>query len=289
MQQEASEMRSASVTTRILSSSGRRTLVLSDGRTEIGAALDFGLRIVRLNLKGKKNLMYRQPADASDGCTTREGWRIYGGHRLWLAPESHQTYFPDNDPVEYVRIPGGVQLRQSRDEWLRVRKSMEIRFLSGGAVRILHEVENCAEQPLTCALWGVSTVSGGRGEIPFTHDPECSRKPIRNVALWGETSLGDARLQFEKDRVRSAFKPGVEDYCKIGVFSREGTLRLEHLGQRLTVTTQIVQDAEYPDLGCNAELYLCSRFMELETLGPVVTIAPGGTAGHVETWFLEEL
>ena len=29
-------------------------------------------------------------------------WYIYGGHRLWLTPESSpETYYPDNDKVKY--------------------------------------------------------------------------------------------------------------------------------------------------------------------------------------------
>ena len=51
-----------------------RILWLSDGKTEIGVALDFGIRVMHLSCVGLENLFYRQPADLSDGLITEEGW-----------------------------------------------------------------------------------------------------------------------------------------------------------------------------------------------------------------------
>ena len=37
-------------------------------------------------------------------------------------------------------------------------------------------------------------------------------------------------------------------------------------------------------MNCNVEAYCRDRFLELETLGPVTTLAPQESLTHVETW-----
>jgi hypothetical protein len=43
----------------------------------------------------------------------------------------------------------------------------------------------------------------------------------------------------------------------------------------------------HPDLGCNAETFTNHEMLELETLSPLVSIAPGPAATHVERWRVE--
>jgi hypothetical protein len=43
-------------------------------------------------------------------------------------------------------------------------------------------------------------------------------------------------------------------------------------------------DAAYLDLGASSQIYCNAKFLELETLGPKVTLRPGESARHVETW-----
>src|SRR5690606_25276172 len=44
--------------------------------------------------------------------------------------------------------------------------------------------------------------------------------------------------------------------------------------------------ATYPDFNCNAECYTRGDMIEIESLGPLGKIAPGGKVEHVETWYL---
>ena len=48
-----------------------RILHLSDGKTEVSAALDFGIRVVGLSAAGEPNLFYRQPEDDQEYRTLR--------------------------------------------------------------------------------------------------------------------------------------------------------------------------------------------------------------------------
>ncbi len=47
-----------------------------------------------------------------------------------------------------------------------------------------------------------------------------------------------------------------------------------------------VAGATYPDFGSNTETYTAGTFIELETLAPLSRLGPGGSAEHIERWFL---
>ncbi|HMD82411.1 MAG TPA: hypothetical protein VKE92_13940, partial [Anaerolineales bacterium] len=44
--------------------------------------------------------------------------------------------------------------------------------------------------------------------------------------------------------------------------------------------------AQYYDFDSSSECYCNDRFLELETLAPITSIAPQETASHIETWDL---
>ena len=266
-----------------------RILWMTDGRTRVGAALDYGIRILHLSCEGMENLFYQQPPDGRDGLTTEQGWRIRGGHRLWLSPESEKTYWPDNEPVRWERRGGAVVLTQPPDAALGLRKSIRIAFLPDGQVELEHRVENTARLGFRGALWGVNTLDGGgTARIPFGGAAGSAYRPHSLVSLWGDTSLGDKRLEFRPGSLTVRHRP-LEAYCKLGLYCRAGTAVLENKGQRLILGFGAGTPEAYPDLGCNFEVYLNQWFLELETLGPVQRIAPGQQASHVERGRLERL
>ena len=49
-----------------------KMLFLTDGKTEIGCALEFGIRVSHLSAVGMENIYYEQPADCSDGLITED-------------------------------------------------------------------------------------------------------------------------------------------------------------------------------------------------------------------------
>ena len=44
----------------------------------------------------------------------------------------------------------------------------------------------------------------------------------------------------------------------------------------------------YVDYGCSFETYNCNKFIEIETLSPIETVAPGGEIRHSELWSLQK-
>src|SRR5688500_11349363 len=85
---------------------------LSNGVVDLVITTDVGPRVIRFGFLGEDN-EFKEYAEMS-GKTGGDEWRIYGGHRLWHAPEAApRTYFPDNAPVQIEEHAGFVRLIQS--------------------------------------------------------------------------------------------------------------------------------------------------------------------------------
>ena len=86
---------------------------LANGLVELVVTTDVGPRVIRFGFVGGANVF--KEYDAMLGLTGGDEWRIYGGHRLWHAPEGKpRTYCPDNGPVQIEEHPGFVRLIQPK-------------------------------------------------------------------------------------------------------------------------------------------------------------------------------
>lgn len=265
-----------------------KVLWLSNDTLEIGVALDFGIRIVHLSCLGMENLYYVQPNDLSDNFTSGD-WRLYGGHRYWMAPESNDSYYPDNAPVTYELEENGVLITQNPDPILQIRKRIRITFLEDGGVALDHSIENLSDKTVTGASWGVNTLDGGGvAKINFSCGVRGGFNPKRTVSVWSDTNLHDPRVKFQKDSLTATHMADVPGYFKIGLYSQPGEAVFTNKGQQFTLGFQVPPMEECPDGGCNFELYMCTRFMEMEVLGVQTEIAPGKEAQHREIWHLQK-
>lgn len=265
-------------------------IYLTDGHTELAAALDYGLRVVHLSCAGGENILYRQDDTCSDGVTTAQGWRLYGGHRFWSAPESERSYYPDNEPVSCTLLPNGVQLTQNIDPWTHLQKELTIRFLPNGEVQADHALINAGSEPVSVAPWGITTLrGGGTAAIPFPPTVAGEYNPRRVVALWGGTRMDDPRLTFGRDALEVRWDGENGDYCKVGLYNSVGAASYTVDGQRFTLTFPVEELTAYPDQGCNTEIFVGRLFLELESLGQVQTVNSGERATHTERWRVENV
>ena len=266
-----------------------KILWVCHGSFELGIALDFGIRIVHAACSGMDNLLYRQPDDLSDGYFEPNGWRLYGGHRMWSAPEGPLSTTPDNTPIHWKIQPDSILLWEDPNPITGFQKSLRLSFLADGNLRLFHEFKNISSRPVTCASWGITSLApGGCAKIDFFYDPSPSYQPRRSVSLWGSTRLQDPRLRFEEAALYATFSP-ISDFCKVGIYSHRGIAVYENLNQRLTLSFPTSAIENLPDGGSNFEIFLCPHFMELETLGQLTQLMPGETASHWEKWKLEAL
>jgi len=265
-----------------------RMLFLTDGRTEVGCSLDFGIRISHLSVAGMDNIFYEQPSDGCDGLTTDGGWKIYGGHRVWNTPEDDSCYGAEDRSVEYELGDEGVALRQPVDLMRKIAKEVDVRILSDGRIEVTNIIRNLSDEVLETAAWGVSTLTGGRAEIDFEKaGGVVGGQPARYVSLWGDTNIADERVTWSRNHLSAQYR-AIPDYFKIGLYTKSGKAFYYNKGQKFTLEFGTDDFGNYPDNGCNFEMWLHSRCMELESLGKVSSLSKGECATHVEYWKIEK-
>src|SRR3989339_1878439 len=83
---------------------------LANNEIELIATTDVGPRIIRFGFIGEANEFAEYPDQK--GKTGGNEFLAYGGHRLWIAPESKAlTYHPDNGTVEWTQENGVLHLK----------------------------------------------------------------------------------------------------------------------------------------------------------------------------------
>jgi hypothetical protein len=265
-------------------------LRLTNGEVELRVPRAYGPRIAWYGFAGGPNLFGDGAQAARE--TPRGLWRAYGGHRLWAAPESFpETYTVDDAPPE---IDADSELRatvrRARDPLTGLIASMEIALAPRGSeVVVTHVLANDGAAPRRLAPWGLTVVRGGGcALIPnpeFRPQPE-ALLPARTVSLWSYTDLSDPRFAFGPRFVRLRCDPERPTPNKIGVACERGWFAYVVERTAFVVRTLYEGAAEYPDRGCSVEVYTEGAFCEVETLAPLVTLAPGDSARHVERWSL---
>lgn len=263
-----------------------KSLFAENGCVEIIIPLEFGLRIGHFSLLGEKNVFFEQPNDMTD-LSTPEGWRVRGGHRMWLAPESEKVYCPDNAPIEYTLLENGVEIFQQEDPWLHVKKSMRIVFHDGAEVEVTNRVENTGEEAIRCSVWAISAMApGGVEELSFALR-DGGYDHWHRISMWDYTSLGDDRAEYRRDGIKLTHRP-IDRKYKIGVGHPYGPVRYTNNGITFVKEFDVKPEMEYPDANVSFETFMCKHMVEIESLSPLMTIAPGETGAHTEIWRLEK-
>jgi hypothetical protein len=250
-----------------------------------------GPRIIGLELRGGENLFALLPDEALD-CPGEGTFNMFGGHRLWHAPEDPQrTYIPDNEPVEVTTVPGGIRVIQPVEEKTGIRKSMTITLPDEGPQVIVdHSLKNLGRLPIELAPWAITQLkSGGVAILPQASAPVDKHGvlPNRRIVLWPYTHMNSSHINWGDwfIFVHANLQTGS---LKLGFPNPVGWLGYV-LGNTLFVkSAEYKPEASYFDQGSSSECYCNPRFLELETLGPRTLISPDEVVTHRETWALYE-
>lgn len=261
-----------------------KCLFIDNGTLEVGIALEFGIRIVHFSFLGGENVFYVQPTD-SHAFQTPEGWRLRGGHRMWITPENAETYYPDNAPVEHEIRKNGVVVTQKPDPLLKIVKSMEISFTDGG-VEVKHIITNTARGTRRAAIWPISVMApGGIETVPLPTEQH-GAEIMYKISMWHHSSLSDERLSFKKDKIVLEWRD-IDLPLKIGVGHPSDCVSYARGENTFFVNYNVQSSAEYPDGGVSYETFLSKYMVEVESLSPVYTLRRGESAEHTEIWKLK--
>jgi hypothetical protein len=268
----------------------KNCLKLSNENIELVVTTDVGPRIIRLGFVGAQNLFKEFKNQL--GRKKDDHWLCYGGHRLWHAPEDpERTYWPDNAPVEHEWKNETLLLQAPVEASSGIRKEMEIRMdKKDASVRVTHRLVNLGLWPVETAAWCLSVMAQGGVAVvpqePFKPHSD-ALLPARPMVLWYYTDMEDPRWKWASQWIELHQDPSDGKQQKVGILNKQGWAAYR-LGHHLFVKKfNYVENAQYPDYGCNTELYTDADILEVESLSPMQSLSPkGGSLEYVETWHL---
>jgi hypothetical protein len=254
-----------------------------------------GPRILFFGFVGEENEFHEIPEHS--GKSGDQAFRIYGGHRLWVAPEIPRTYYPDNVPVAVRRQHDAFVFTappESAAPGTNLQKEIEIRLSETGArVTVMHRIRNLGIESTEMAPWALSVMAaGGTAILPLPpRAPMAVDRllPEGVIALWCYTDLADPRWKIGTNYIQlqhASNRIGKFQEQMGGIFNPFGWGAYFRQGHLFVKKAAVEKNAKYPDFGCNFELYTDPHSLELETLGPLRNLKPGDTAEHTEHWSL---
>jgi hypothetical protein len=276
----------------------KNNLKLDNGDVELIVTLDVGPRVISYKLTSGKNVL--KEYEDQLGKSGESEWMIRGGHRLWTSPEdTTRTYALDNAPVSYRELgPASVRLTPPPDAANGIQKEIDLTIKSTGTrVTLVHRITNVGTAPTELAVWSLSVMAPGGMEIlplpprrPHPGSVKNARSaadfaPSLLISAWPFTDFQDPRWHFgskfitlTQDAKRGATKLGLAQKPGVAGYLNAGTLFVKRFEYR--------DGQHYPDNGVNYETFTNEDMLEMESLGPLITLAPGKAVEHVETWDL---
>jgi hypothetical protein len=249
-----------------------------------------GPRIVRLGLTGSsRNLLAETPGA---GWETPNGrYELFGGHRLWFAPEDPDLVaIPDGNGLVLDPTPDGIRLTGLAELPTGLVRSITVRLARDrAALDVCHELRNVGDTPIELAPWAITQLPlGGTVLMPQpAATPGHQVRPNRTLVLWPYSSWEDPRFRPLDGLLTLDAKPGPG--LKLGYLNDAGWVGYVRDGAVLVRRFAPLPWRSHPDLGCNTEVYIGSRFLELELLGPLTELAPGSTVELAESWEVQRV
>jgi hypothetical protein len=261
---------------------------IANARAELIITLDVGPRVISYRTSDGENVF--KNFDEQLGGTGETQWKSRGGHRFWLAPEDEVlSYIPDNAPVQHRVVSDfAVESSNAPTDQLPIRKVLTVALdRDSTCVKVTHRAENHGGAPWQLATWGLSVMRPGGIEIipqpPLGEHPR-DLLPTRTMTLWAFSDMTDPRWHWGRRFITLRQANGGP--TKIGLAHHEKWIAY-HRGDSLFVKTiDYREGATYPDFACNFETFTNEEMLEVESLGPLVELAPGESIEHAEQWHL---
>jgi hypothetical protein len=264
-------------------------LKLSNGQVEVVVTTDIGPRIIRYAFIGGENILGE--IGGKPGSTE---WQPWGGHRVWIAPEGQpKSYGVDNSPIKHEMVgTRGIRLMQPVEPGTGIEKELVVTLdETSSGVTVLHRLTNRNKTAFELAPWALTIMNGGGAAIvpqePYKKH-EDALLPARALVLWHYTDLSDKRFAIGPKYIRLKTDAAMSEPQKVGVMNKAGWAAYARQGTVFVKRYPWKEGAAYPDYGCNTEVYTSATFIEVETLGPLTSLAPGAAAEHTERWSLHK-
>jgi hypothetical protein len=243
---------------------------------------EIGPRILSLSVGDGPNLLFVDRETTGQGQGDAD-WHIYGGHRIWVAPETADTYAPDNERCE-VEVTGDrftAIAPVTPQTGLRKRLAVSAQ---GDRFVVEQGVRNTSDALYTGAMWALTCVEP-KGAIVFPWGQQGSWD-LKKIVYWSKwmdhrSNVASTQWQLGPDLFR-VVPTGEEG--KVGSNSPEAWVALCRDDATFVKSYCWVPNVRYPDEDCSLQVYTCERFIEMETLSPLTVFYPGAEVVHREVW-----
>jgi hypothetical protein len=261
---------------------------ISNGVVEAVVTSDVGPRIIHFGFVGGQNFF--KEFENQLGHSGESTWQPRGGHRLWAAPEDRvNTYALDNGPVRVTVSDGVLEAIEPIESLTGLEKRIVVKMApSGTGVEVIHSIRNAGPHPVDLAPWALTMMApGGVGihGFPPRATYEEALEVSSPVVMWAYTNLTDPRWRLLRKYLVLQQDPTNPAPQKMGAFNRD-TWGAYLVNGELFVKRCDAPGSprDYADNGCSFEIFTNADFLELETLGPLVKLAPTETVTHTEYW-----
>ena len=252
------------------------------GQAEMVVVTEVGPRIISLSVGGGPNLLFVDQETVGKGQGDAD-WHVYGGHRVWVAPETGDTYAPDNARCEVQVSAEGLTVVAPAVPQTKLRKRLTVTALDGRFV-VEQGVLNTGAALYAGAIWALTCVRP-EGVIAFPWGRQGSWD-LKKIVYWNKW------LDQASDVNSQQWQPGPDlfrivptgEVGKVGTNSPEGWVAMCREDATFVKSYRWVPDTRYPDEDCALQVYTCDRFIEMETLSPLGTFYPGFEVVHREVW-----
>lgn len=269
---------------------GQTCIEIAQANLSLLACTSVGPRVLALRVNGEQNIFAELP-DFTLENPNGETFHLYGGHRLWYAPEIPEvTYLPDDQPVAIVEDRDAIRMTQPKEKGSGIQKEISLQFLTDGAVRVGHTLKNLGDKNVVCAPWAITMLKPGGvailpqpRRIPGTTD----KQPNRALVLWPYTNLSDDLIDWGNDFVLVTAQRK-RDAVKVGCPNPDGWMAYFWEGVLFVKFARYTPAALYYDLNASSQCYCNDQFLELESLGRKTVLRPGESVDHLEVWKVYE-
>jgi len=217
-------------------------------------------------------------------------WINYGGDKLWVAPQSIDTWPPDHtiDPGPYAAeiLPNGIRLQGAVSAALKVRLSRDIVLSEFGTkVSFTNRLQNLGEARRICP-WQVTQID----------NPDVVELPVRVTGLQpaGYYSYGNQQLnpKYHDLKVEKLLlRRDPLESRKFGATGLSGELLATKHGVIFHSFQSVSARANYPDNGSAQQVYLSAdplAYVELEQVGPLTKLERREYAIQRVQWTLSD-
>lgn len=276
-----------------------KCLSVSNGVIEVYITLDLGPRIIRFGYVGEQNIFSDIRSDYSVLTDEKyekffgkgRGWESFGGHRVWVTPESYpETYLPDDRPVEYTAIENGVVITPLADTQVGIAKTITIKMDPDDSNMMVQiDVKNISGNDKEFAVWSISVCAKGGNLIVPMNTNDTGFLHNRSISVWPYTDMGDERICWGKKYTTVKQDVNATTPIKLGFDLNNGCVHYV-LGNDVFTKRYDAKHRElpYPDENCSFETYTNDVMIEVESLSDVKLVKNGDSHSHTEFWSLNK-